>query len=98
MFDKLGRDALFQMLIDEAKEGGPSTSRLQDGEALPVTACLRPWFSLFYVKYSSATTVRYFKHDGTYVDVVCATVVHQPECIRGARLAAPPSALRCMCR
>ena len=76
-FNELGRDRLFQMLLEEAEENGLWNSRLQDGQELPVPACLRPWFSIFLVKYSAVTTVRYFRHDGTYVDVACAAGVHQ---------------------
>ena len=47
---------------------------LPSGEQLQVTECLKQWFS---VKYGKATTVRYFKHDGTFVDIECAAGLHQ---------------------
>ena len=39
--------------------------------------CLKQWFSVFEVKYGKTTTVRYFKHDETFVDIDCAADVHQ---------------------
>ena len=50
---------------------------LPAGERLHVPECLRQWFSVFEVKYGKTTTVRYFKHDGTFVDIDCAADVHQ---------------------
>ena len=44
---------------------------------LPVPAVLRKYFTHFIVKYHTTTTVRYFRPNGTYIDVECAVGVHQ---------------------
>jgi hypothetical protein len=76
-FIKLNRIALFQMLLLTPDPQGPWMGNLQQGEQLHVPECLKQWFSVFEVKYGKTTTVRYFKHDGTFVDIECAAGLHQ---------------------
>ena len=62
---------------------------LPAGERLQVPECLKQWFSVFEVKYGKTTTVRYFKHDGTFVDIDCSTA--QGACTKAAPLGLPLS-------
>jgi hypothetical protein len=75
-FNELNRDTLFQMLLLTPDPQGPWVGNLPPGEQLQVPECLKQWFSFFEVKYGKTTTVRYFKHDGTFVDIECAAGLH----------------------
>ena len=82
-FNEFNRDALFQMLLITPNKQGPWVPDLLAGERLQVPECLKQWFSVLEVKYGKTTTVRYFKHDGTFVDINCAAGVHQG-CLLGS--------------
>ena len=60
-----------------AEDDGPWMEDLPEGVELPVPAVLRKYFTHFIVKYHTTTTVRYFRPNGTYIDVDCAIGVHQ---------------------
>ena len=76
-YNEISRDAIFQILLDTADEDGPWMDDLPEGVELPVPAVLRKYFTHFIVKYHTTTTVRYFRPNGTYIDVDCAGGVHQ---------------------
>jgi hypothetical protein len=82
--NELNRDALFRMFLLTPDPQGPWMGNLQSGEQLQVLECLKQWFSVFEVKYGKTTTVCYFKHIGTFVDIKCAAGL-----IKGARSRVP---------
>jgi hypothetical protein len=54
--------------LSAADSEGQWMDDLPAGQDLPVPPLLRKYFTHFIVKYHTTTTIRYFRHDGTYLD------------------------------